>query len=87
MTRDLNPLTEPCKFCDAPIPVAMVENELVPVNSYGEPYCNAECLAAHEENQNERRYEAFCENFYGSSSPVTLDEQHRAAWEEKRRLS
>ena len=32
----------------------------------------------------EAAYERFCEDFYGGSSPVTLDEQHRAAWLQKR---
>lgn len=83
---NINTLTEPCHHCDAPIPVAKVENELVPVDEYGEPFCNAECLASHEENQNERRYEQFCEAFYGGEV-ITMDEQHRRDWEEKRRLS
>lgn len=57
MTPDTN--TEPCRLCNAPIPVAKVENEQVPVNEYGEPFCNADCLEAHEENQNERQYERY----------------------------
>jgi len=77
---------ERCKHCDAPIPVASVENELVPVDEYGDPYCNAECLQAHEDAANERNYERFCESFYGGEIE-TQDEQHRRLHEEKRRLS
>ena len=34
----------------------------------------------------EAAYERFCEDFYGGSGPMTLDEQHRAAWLQKREL-
>jgi len=34
----------------------------------------------------ERAYERQMEDYYGGSSPVTLDEQHRAAWKQKQEL-
>lgn len=34
--------------------------------------------------EQEAAYEEFLERYYGDSKPVTLDEQHRAAWELKR---
>jgi len=79
-------ITEPCKFCASPIPVASVENELVPIDEYGDAYCNADCLQAHEDAANERNYERFIEDFYGSSKPVTIEEQYQAAAEEKRKI-
>ncbi len=36
-----------------------------------------------QENRNERAYEASLSDFYGGSSPQTLDEQHRRAWAQK----
>ena len=77
--------TEPCHFCAAPIEITKVENGLVPVDDFGDAYCNAECLANHEERQNERAYERFCEAFYGGGVE-TQQEQYQKAWEEKRRL-
>lgn len=47
----------------------------------GRPIC-AECRDNLAEAAHERQMEAF----YGSGEPVTMDEMHRAAWEEKRRL-
>lgn len=34
----------------------------------------------------EAAYERRCEDFYGGSGPVTMDEQHRAAWQQKQEL-
>lgn len=34
----------------------------------------------------EAAYERQMEDYYGCSSPVTLDEQHRAAWKQKQEL-
>lgn len=81
-----NPTEERCQFCNASILVASVENELVPVNAYGEPFCNSACVEAHAENQNERAYESFLSDFYGGGAPVTMEEKYQAAAEEKRRL-
>jgi len=38
------------------------------------------------ENRAERAYEAQMERFYDGSEPVTIDEQHAAAWREKQSL-
>lgn len=49
----------------------------------GEGECDCdECTSAASEAAYERR----CEDFYGGSRPVTLDEQHRAAWHQKQDL-
>lgn len=77
---------EPCHFCNADILVSRVENEEVPVNDFGEPFCTAECLKAHEDNQNESAYERYLESYYGGDV-ATLEEQYQAAAEQKRRLS
>lgn len=37
-------------------------------------------------NEAEAAWERRCEDFYGGSGPMTLDEQHRAAWEQKQEL-
>jgi hypothetical protein len=34
----------------------------------------------------EAAYERRCEDFYGASTPQTMDEQHRAAWAQKQEL-
>ena len=34
----------------------------------------------------EAAYERQCEDYYGGSGPMTLDEQHRAAWLQKQEL-
>lgn len=47
----------------------------------GEAYCQS-CI----DNAAEAAYERQQEAFYGGGEPVTLDEIHRAAWEEKQRL-
>lgn len=47
----------------------------------GNTYCQS-CI----DNAAEAHYERQCENFYGGSEPVTMDEIHRAAWEEKQGL-
>ena len=47
----------------------------------GEEYC-PNC----RDNLAEAAYERQQEAFYGGGEPVTMDEMHRAAWEEKRRL-
>lgn len=51
---------------------------------HGFDYCSRceDC----EQNANERAYERSLEDYYGGSGPVTLEEQHRAAWEQKREL-
>ena len=45
-----------------------------------------ECEREREIAQAEAAYERYLERSYGDDKPVTLDEQHQAAWEEKRRL-
>jgi len=47
----------------------------------GEEYC-PDCRDNLAEAAHERQMEAF----YGGGEPVTMDEMHRAAWEEKQRL-
>ena len=47
----------------------------------GSEYCQ-ECI----DNAAEAAYERQQEAFYGGGEPVTMDEIHRAAWDEKRRL-
>ena len=39
-----------------------------------------------ESDAAETAYERQMEDYYGGSSPVTLDEQHRAAWKQKQEL-
>jgi RecJ-like exonuclease len=34
----------------------------------------------------EAAYERQCEDFYGGSGPLTMDEQHRTAWLQKQEL-
>jgi len=62
-----------CDKCEAPT--------ANPENDYGEFICD-DC----EQNAAEAAWERFCENFHGGSDPLTIREQHIAAWEEKRRL-
>ena len=47
----------------------------------GQEYC-PDC----RDNLAEAAYERQQEAFYGGGEPVTMDEMHRAAWEEKQRL-
>ena len=47
----------------------------------GEEYCIG-CAS----DLAEAAYERFQERYFGGGEPVTMDEIHRAAWEEKRRL-
>lgn len=46
----------------------------------------AECCPTCEENAAEAAYERQQEAFYGGGEPVTPNEIHRAAWDEKQRL-
>lgn len=82
----LTPTDERCHYCDAPIPVASGENELVPVDEYGQPFCNPKCVSDYAEAQNERAYEKQIEEYYGGSTPQTEAERYQAAAEEKRRV-
>jgi hypothetical protein len=50
-------------------------------NGSGECDCR-DCNDAHDE----AAYERQCEDFHGGSGPLTLDEQHRAAWQQKQEL-
>ena len=45
-------------------------------------YCSDGCY----ENACERAYQRSLEEYYGGSSPQTVQEQYIAAWHEKRRL-
>ena len=54
-----------------------------PVDRNGE---KADVCPTCEENAAVATYERFLESYYGGDAPVTIEEQHSAAWEEKRRL-
>lgn len=62
---------EPCLKCNRELPLDADYREL----------CH-ECWTKKEESRAEAAYEEWCTD-NGGSAPVTLDEQHRAAWEVK----
>jgi hypothetical protein len=64
------------RSCDTPIEGEPVFSKH---NHFEEPFCSKDCAETWEEIQNERAHERMLENFYGGSSPVTLDEQRAKA--------
>ena len=64
-----------CAECDEP-----TDNK--PSDEAGNVFCTQECANRHYE----RAYDRAMERFYGGDTPQTLDEQHMAAWKQKRDL-
>lgn len=76
-----------CALCEG-TEVLCEECEKHPVSPDCEQglYCEG-CLVNHEERAAELAYESYCDRYWGSDQPVTLEEQCAAAWKEKQELN
>jgi hypothetical protein len=67
-------LVERCIFCELEI-----KGEPFDVNDYDEPFCSKSCVEDCRDREAESAHDRMVEDFYGGSSPQTLDEQMEAA--------